>query len=377
MSDKKRLECRVCGFKSDNLVDHINEKHANHPDGSSHPEGVLVWYMINYGVDENGVVHPEYGTAKEEVPVSKSAKIELIPADKTRESSGLPKGLGGEHVPNKNDAYHFGDIARDVIQDIEENKRILLIGHTGCGKTSMITEIAARINQGVLRVNLNGQTTIGDFVGLYTVKGGETVWVDGALPKAAREGLWLIIDELDFGEPAILSVLQSILERGGKLMLKEKGHEVIEPHPNFRIFATANAVGCMAQYRGLYQGTNIMNEAFLDRWRCYHIDYLPADEEAQVIAASVPRMTLKIAKVIVKVGNMVRESFKKEDVQCTMSLRRLIDWAELMVRYKDPVRAAGPSIFSKVSPEDAKVIEGIIKRVMIGQPEAKEGEKPF
>jgi cobaltochelatase CobS len=214
---------------------------------------------------------------------------------------------------------------------------------------------------------LNGQTTIGEFVGLWTVKGGETVWVDGVLPKAMKEGLWLILDEIDFAEPAILSVLNAVLEKNGKLMLKEKGHEIVTPHKDFRIFATANGVGCMSDFRGLYQGTNIMNEAFLDRWRCYHVDYLPAEEEAKVLAATVDKMTIGLASQLVKVGNMIREAFKKEEVSCTMSLRRLIDWSELMVRYRDPIKAANPAIFSKVSKEDKEVIEGVIKRVLLGQ----------
>jgi cobaltochelatase CobS len=182
-----------------------------------------------------------------------------------------------------------------------------------------------------------------------------------------RHGLWLIVDELDFAEPAILSVLNSVLEHNGKLTLKEKGHEIVEPHPNFRIMATANGVGCMSQYRGLYQGTNLMNEAFLDRWRVYHIDYLPPEEEVQVIMASVPRMSVKVASVVVRVGNMIREAFKKEEIACTFSLRRMLDWCELLIRHKNALRAAEPAIFAKVSHEDAEVIRGIITRTMVSQ----------
>jgi cobaltochelatase CobS len=179
-----------------------------------------------------------------------------------------------------------------------------------------------------------------------------------------REGLWLIVDEIDFGEPAILSVLQSVLEPNGKLMLKEKGHEIVTPHPNFRLFATANAVGCMAAYRHLYQGTNIMNEAFLDRWRCYHIKYLSAEDEEKVLLGAVPRFTPQIAHSAVKVANLIREAFEKEEIRTTMSLRRLIDWSELIVRHKNTIKAAEMAIFSKVSQEEKIVIEGLIRRVM-------------
>ncbi len=272
----------------------------------------------------------------------------------------------GSHdfVPPINDAYHFPEFSSDVVRDINENRKVMLTGHTGCGKTSLFQQIGAQANQPVVRCNLNGQTTIGDFVGLWTVKGGETVWVDGVLPQAMREGHWLILDEIDFAEAAILSVLNSVLEKNGTLTLKEKGHELVHPHENFRLFATANTAGVMADFRGLYQGTNILNEAFMDRWKVYHVDYLPPEKEAEVIAKTVDRMTLKITPMIVKVVNMVREAFKKEEIQCTFSLRRAIDWAEMMVRHKDPMKAAESTIFAKVSREDGEVIKGIIQRVM-------------
>lgn len=347
--DKKRLQCKVCGFKSDDLVHHIESMHA----AEAGQESPLVWYMIKYGVEEDGVIFKEQGLSGEE-------KIRGMP---------VFEGLGGLNVPEVNPHYYFAKHAEDILLDIGESKKIMLVGHTGTGKTSIVEQIAAHSNQGVMRVNLNGQTTIGDFVGLWTVKGGDMAWVDGALPKAMREGLWLILDEIDFAEPSILSNLNSVLEKNGKLMLKEKGHEVVLPHPNFRIFATANTVGCMSGQRGLYQGTNLMNEAFLDRFRCYHVDYLSPQEEIKVLVASIQKMTPFLAEVIVKVGGKIREAFNKGEVNQTFSLRRMLDWAELMVRYQHgkeaPHRAAEIAIYSKVSPEDKQVLHGIIQRHMI------------
>jgi cobaltochelatase CobS len=353
------LTCKLCGHKALNLVPHIEA----HTDLGDDP---LVQYMTRFDASEEDVVHP---ILTKKTTKSKSKEAEKPVASDKLIIAGVevPKGEGGPYVPSVNPAHFFGSNAADVVSDIIENRKIMLVGHTGTGKTSMVTQIAARANQGVFRVNMNAQTTIGDFVGLWTVKGGETVWIDGALPYAMRHGLWLIVDELDFAEPAILSVLNSVLEHNGKLTLKEKGHEIVEPHPNFRIMATANGVGCMSQYRGLYQGTNLMNEAFLDRWRVYHIDYLPPEEEVQVIMASVPRMSVKVASVVVRVGNMIREAFKKEEIACTFSLRRMLDWCELLIRHKNALKAAEPAIFAKVSHEDAEVIRGIITRTMVSQ----------
>jgi len=274
----------------------------------------------------------------------------------------VPLGDGGPLTPTVNRAYLFPPRYDDIVQDIVENRRIMLIGHTGCGKTSLIEQVAARSQHGVIRSNMNGQTTIGDFVGFWTVKGGETMWVDGVLPVAMRSGAWLIIDEIDFAEPAILAVLTAVLESSGQLMLKEKGNEIVAPHPDFRLFATANAVGAMSQFRHMYQGSNLMNEAFLDRWRVYLINYLSPEEEAQVLLETLaPAMTLSLAKTLAAIAADCRAAFAREDLSSAFSTRRLLDWAQLMVRVGDPERAAEPTIYAKVSPVDAALIRSVIR----------------
>ncbi|MCA8099937.1 AAA family ATPase [Burkholderia contaminans] len=274
----------------------------------------------------------------------------------------MPRGPGGPLVPPPNPAYLFTARATNVLEDIVENRRILLIGHTGTGKTSLVEQAAAQAGHGVLRSNMNGQTTIGDFVGFWTVKGGETIWVDGVLPTAMREGLWLIVDEIDFAEPAILAVLTAVLEPGGRLLLKEKGNEIVVPHPSFRLFATANAVGAMGRFRHLYQGANVMNEAFLDRWRVYHLDYLPPADEARVLQRTFgAAMSAAMADTLAAIAADCRAAFVREDLASAFSTRRLIDWADLMLRTGDPEAAAGPTIYAKVGAEDAELIRSIIR----------------
>jgi cobaltochelatase CobS len=274
----------------------------------------------------------------------------------------MPMGQPGPLVPRLNPAYLFPERFGDILQDIVENRRVLLIGHTGAGKTSLIEQVAARTQHGVLRANMNGQTTIGDFVGFWTVKGGETLWVDGVLPTALREGLWLVVDEIDFAEPSILAVLTAVLEPHGRLLLKEKGNELVAPHPSFRLFATANAVGAMSVYRHLYQGANLMNEAFLDRWRVYLMNYLSPEEEAEVLMRTLgARFTRPMAQTLAAIAADCRAAFAREDLASAFSTRRLLDWADLMLRSGDPERAAGPAIYAKVSTEDAALIRSIIR----------------
>lgn len=277
----------------------------------------------------------------------------------------VPLGHAQALVPHLNAAYLFTERTDDILEDIVENRRIMLIGHTGSGKTSFIEQVAARAQYGVLRANMNGQTTIGDFVGFWTVKGGETIWVDGVLPVAMREGYWLIIDELDFAEPSILAVLTAVLEPQGRLMLKERGNEIVEPHPSFRLFATANAAGAMSAYRHLYQGANLLNEAFLDRWRVYLFDYLPIDEETEVLLRTLPALTQSIAHTLAAIAADCRAAFAREDLASAFSTRRLIDWAELMLRTGDVERAAGPAIYAKVSTDDAALIRSIVRHHIV------------
>lgn len=292
-------------------------------------------------------------------------RLELVTGKTVKIAKQIIPILSGEfdHVPRLNKAYFFPEHTNDVILDILEKRPVLLTGHTGCGKTSLFEQIASRTNQPVVRSNMNGQTTVGDFVGMWTVKGGETIWVDGVLPRAMKEGHWLVIDEIDCADAAILATLNAVLEKNGVLTLKEKGFEVVKPHENFRIFATANTVGCMAVYRSLYQGTNLMNEAFLDRFRVYHVDYLPEKEELKVLMNSVQNLKPEIGQAMVRVANMIRESFKKEEISTTFSTRRLIDWAEMYNRHGSLKKSASAVIYSKISFEEAKTIEGIISRL--------------
>ncbi len=286
-------------------------------------------------------------------------------------------------IPKINPAYHFGNIAEEVGFDLSEKRKVLLTGHMGCGKTSLFEQLAAQMNQPVIRANMNGQTSISDFVGFWTAKGGETVWVDGALPLAMRNGYWLVIDELDFAEPSILSVLNSVAEKDGKLFLKEKGHEIVTPHNQFRLVATANTAGVMESCRHIYQGANILNRALLDRFRVYHVDYLNAQQEAKVLTNTVKDLPLDVAQTLVKLANDVRAAFNNEELGSTFSLRQLIDFAELMTRKRDKYKGGGKApnemimesaeicIYSKVSREDGEVIKAMVTKTLLKKDGAK------
>ncbi len=260
--------------------------------------------------------------------------------------------------------YRFQPFIKDVIDSIHARENVLLTGGTGVGKTTHIVELAARIKQPLLRVNLNGETRMSDFIGKMTVVNGQTLWVDGILPTAMRLGYWLLLDELDFADPAILSLLHPVLEADPMLTLKENNGEIIKAHHLFRVFGTSNSIGAMTERAGAYAGTNDMNEAFLDRWQVIYVDNLPEKEELQVIRQNAPGLNASIAKKMVRFANMARkQDFKDPQVMYSgdnFSTRKLISWAKKAALHRDPLVGAQKSWLDKIPLSEQSVMSKII-----------------
>lgn len=256
-------------------------------------------------------------------------------------------------------SYMFQPFIRDVIDSIHAKENVLLTGGTGVGKTTHIVQLAARIKQPLLRINFNGETRMSDLIGKMTVVNGETVWVDGVLPTAMRKGYWILFDEIDFADPAVLSLLHPVLEQNPMLTLKENGGEIIKPHPLFRVFATANSIGAMSDRSGAYGGTNTMNEAFLDRWQVLMVDNLPEKEEVKVIKFEAPGINASVAKKMVKFATMARnQDFGDSGVMYggdNFSTRKMVAWAKKTALHRDPIIGAKKAWLDKMpqSEQDA------------------------
>ena len=263
--------------------------------------------------------------------------------------------------------YKFQNIAPAVVDSIIASDKVLLTGEAGTGKTSLIEQIAARINQPVLRVNLNGETRLGDFIGRITVVAGVggsvTQWNDGILPTAMKMGYWLILDEVDMGEPNILSLLHPVLEPNGRLVLKENAGEEVRPHPNFRLFGTANGVGNQEGKADTYAGVNKMNEAFMDRWHVITMPHMDKKTEVQILKDRVMNLMPKHARQIVDFANMVRSGVDNAVVSMTFSTRRCLQWAEKTAMYRNPMRGAEAVFLCKASMEDREVLTKLIGTV--------------
>ncbi len=240
-----------------------------------------------------------------------------------------------EHVPELDPDYRFQrDTTLAILAGFVHNRRVLVQGLHGSGKSTHVEQVAARLNWPCLRVNLDGHVTRLDLVGkdVVTLRGGQQVteFQEGIVPWALQRPVALVLDEYDAGRPDVMFVLQRVLERDGRLTLMDQ-NRVIAPHPQFRLFATANTVG-LGNLNGLYHGAQRLNHAQIDRWNIVaRLDYLPADEEIAIVQARVPALRdeagFDLVARMVATAALTRNGFAAGDLSTLMSPRTVIDWA--------------------------------------------------
>ncbi len=250
----------------------------------------------------------------------------VVPAYKTRT----------EHVPELDPDYLFdGPTTRAILAGFAHNRRVMVSGYHGTGKSTHIEQVAARLNWPCVRINLDSHVSRLDLIGkdAIVVKDGMqiTEFKDGILPWAYQHNVALVFDEYDAGRPDVMFVIQRVLESSGRLTLLDQSR-VITPHPSFRIFATANTVG-LGDTTGLYHGTQQINQAQMDRWSLITtLNYLPHDNEVDIICAKVksfntPEGRETVSKMV-RVADMTRASFVNGYISTVMSPRTVINWGE-------------------------------------------------
>lgn len=240
------------------------------------------------------------------------------------------------HVPEIDSAYRFNaDVTLAILAGFMKDRRVMVQGLHGTGKSTHIEQVAARLNWPCTRVNLDGHISRLDLVGKDTIvlKDGKQVteFQEGIIPWALQRPTALIFDEYDAGRPDVMFVIQRILERDGKFTLLDQ-NKVIRPNPYFRLFATANTVG-LGNLNGLYHGTQLLNHAQVDRWNIVTtLNYLPHDEEVEIVAARVASMDnprdRKVLSGMVALAELTRNGFASGDLSTLMSPRTVISWAE-------------------------------------------------
>jgi cobaltochelatase CobS len=246
-------------------------------------------------------------------------------------------GKAEEHVPDFDPDYIFDrETTLAILAGFARNRRVMITGYHGTGKSTHIEQVAARLNWPCVRVNLDSHISRIDLVGkdAIVLQDGKqiTEFRDGILPWALQSNVALCFDEYDAGRPDVMFVIQRVLEVSGRLTLLDQSR-VIRPHPAFRLFATANTVG-LGDTSGLYHGTQQINQGQMDRWSIVAtLNYLPHDREAEIVQAKVKsfRETKQGKETIgkmVRVADLTRNAFIAGDLSTVMSPRTVITWAE-------------------------------------------------
>jgi len=274
------------------------------------------------------------------------------------------------------DYFYYPPQAKHLQSLIMQRQPVLTWGDAGCGKTSTVKRLAVdALGAQPVEMSLNGETSLDEFLGSYHMKSGDTVRYNGAALKAMVEKQPLIINELDVAVPEVLFCLQKVLERGEALFPQfcDEYGEPLSVNPwadhsdgrpsSFTVLATANTMG-RGDASGMYRGTNLLNEAFLDRFWIFNFDYPPADEEAKILVKRVGVSTLQ-ARCIAQVADLARRAFREgQQLGSSFSIRKSLRWAEAVARLDCNMKEGFQlAVMEAASPEDRAVLEEIYQRV--------------
>lgn len=260
--------------------------------------------------------------------------------------------VANDWVPAADPAYRFEPTTTTaILAGFAHNRRVLLQGLHGTGKSSHLEQVAARLNWPLLRINLDSQVSRLDLLGrdAIVLKDGLqiTEFQEGLLPWALRHGVALVFDEYDAGRPDVMFVVQRLLETDGKLTLLD-ANRVITPHPEFRLFATANTVG-LGDAQGIYQGTQILNQGQLDRWQLIvRLSYLSPEAEAELLLSKLPALAQQPyadqVAPMTRLAELIRQAFAHGDLAVVLSPRTLLNWAENWIICGNPADPVDQSL---------------------------------
>jgi cobaltochelatase CobS len=275
------------------------------------------------------------------------------------------------HVPPLDEDYLFDrNTTLAILAGFAFNRRVMVQGYHGTGKSTHIEQVAARLNWPLVRVNLDAHVSRIDLVGkdAIVLKDGKqiTEFRDGILPWAVQNNIALVFDEYDAGRPDVMFVIQRVLESAGRLTLLDQ-NRVITPHPAFRLFATTNTIG-LGDTSGLYHGTQQINQGQMDRWSIVTtLNYLPHDKEVGIVLAKAKQYQndkgKKTVANMVRLADLTRSAFINGDLSTVMSPRTVITWAENAAIFGDLGFAFRLTFLNKCDELERPVVAEFYQRV--------------
>ena len=279
---------------------------------------------------DGGTVNPT------EFPTVEISVRDAFAIDSDMVVKGFPEPT--ERVPLIDDTYRFDrDTTLAILAGFTHNRRVMIQGYHGTGKSTHIEQVAARLNWQLVRVNLDSHISRIDLIGKDAIRLRDgkqvTEFQEGILPWALRTPTAICFDEYDAGRPDVMFVIQRVLEVDGKLTLLDQ-NVVIHPHPSFRLFATANTVG-LGDTTGLYHGTQQINQGQMDRWNIVAtLNYLPHEDEIRIVLSKMPSLDNEAGRALISsminVAELTRSGFVAGDISTVMSPPTVINWAENM-----------------------------------------------
>jgi cobaltochelatase CobS len=366
-----KAQCAVCGFEAHDLKPHfVNGRNAA-------CSVTLEEYLVRY--PGRRVVSELFEEKLQELREKSTAEgMNLtVKTYSIKETFGMEMGSDEvigfvertKFVPEIDPNYTFPEEAtKIVLLGLQTNKPTLVHGPTGSGKSTLIEQIAARINYPAIRINHHADMYSSDIVGQKKVIDGQTLYEYGPLPFAMGRPMILILDEWDALNPEIALQYQAVLERKhdgrlGSLLLTANENEKMESNRFFRIVATSNTCG-LGDDKGHYQGTQLQNLAFISRFLLrVKLDYMDPEHEAKLLKTRFPELEQKEAKSLVKVAKLVRERYEAGELNVPYSVRDLINWTDLYLMIGDPQKAMTYTCTSVLPFSDSKLIGEIVQRV--------------
>ena len=288
------------------------------------------------------------------------------------DSDMIVKGFSerANRVPEVDETYKSDpDTTLAILAGFNHNRRVMIQGYHGTGKSTHIEQVAARLNWPAVRVNLDSHISRIDLIGKDAIKLKDgkqvTEFHEGILPWALRNPVAIVFDEYDAGRADVMFVIQRVLEHDGKLTLLDQ-NEIITPHSNFRLFATSNTVG-LGDTTGLYHGTQQINQAQMDRWSLVAtLNYLSVEVESAIVLAKSPSYDSEEGKRVIKqmvtVADLTRTAFMNGDLSTVMSPRTVINWASNTEIFKDVGYAFRLTFLNKCDELERQIVAEFFQR---------------